>query len=58
MNILQVKKQPFDQRRVMEEAKFTYSPLRKASEKETKTFRDQEKEAIECLKAWFSTTSY
>ena len=51
MNILQVKKQPFDQRRVMEEAKFTYSPLRKSSEKETKTFGDQEKEAIECLKA-------
>ena len=34
---------PSDQRRVIEQAKFTYSPLRKALEKQTKTIEDQEK---------------
>ena len=34
---------PSDQRRVIEQAKFTYSPLRKALEKQTKTIEDQGK---------------
>ena len=34
---------PSDQGRVTEQAKFTYSPLRKALEKQTKTIEDQEK---------------
>ena len=42
MNILQVK----NQRRVIEQAKFTYSPLGKAFEKQTKTIEDQGKMQI------------
>ena len=34
---------PFNQQQVIEEAKFTYSPLGKAFEKQTKTIEDQEK---------------
>ena len=52
---------PFDQRRVIEQAKYTYSPLWKALEKETKLLNIKEKKASECLKnfkAWYSTTSY
>ena len=33
------KRLPSDQRRVIEQAKFTYSPLRKALEKQTKQLR-------------------
>ena len=32
---------PLNQRRVIEQAKFTYSPLGKALEKQTKTIEDQ-----------------
>ena len=32
---------PFDQRRVMEQTKFTYSPLAKAFEKQIKAIKDQ-----------------
>ena len=32
---------PFDQRRVIKQAKFTYSPLRKALVKQRKTIEDQ-----------------
>ena len=42
VNILQVK----NQRRVIEQAKFTYSPLGKAFEKQTKTIEDQGKMQI------------
>ena len=34
---------PFDQRRVIDQAKFTYSPLGKALEKQTKTIEDKGK---------------
>ena len=34
---------PFDQRRVIQQDKSTYSPLRKALEKQTKMIKDQEK---------------
>ena len=40
---------PFDQRRVIEQAKYNYSPLQKALEKETKTFEHQGKKRSECL---------
>ena len=32
---------PFDQRRVIEQTKFTYSPLAKAFEKQIKAIKDQ-----------------
>ena len=41
MNILQVKILPSDQRRLIEQAMFTYPPLRKAFEKQIKTIEDQ-----------------
>ena len=34
---------PFDQIRIIEQAKFTYSPLRKAFEKQIKTTEEQRK---------------
>ena len=40
---------PSDQRRMMEQAKFSYSPLRKALEKKTKTFEDQSKIQITAI---------
>ena len=40
----------FDQRRVIEQAKFTYSPLGKAFEKQTKTIEKQGKNQVEALK--------
>ena len=36
---------PSDQRRVIEQAKFTYSPLGRAFEKQTKTIEDQGKKS-------------
>ena len=42
---------PFDERRVIEQAKFTYSPLGKAIEKQIKTIGDQGEKQIEALKA-------
>ena len=42
--------QPSDQRRVIEQAKFTYSSLRKALEKQTKTTEDQAKKQIKAIK--------
>ena len=41
-----VKILPSDQRRVIEQAKFTYSPLGKALEKQTKTIEDQSKKQV------------
>ena len=38
---------PSDQRRVIEESKFTYSPLRKSLEKQTKTIEDQQIKALQ-----------
>ena len=40
-----------DQRRVIEQAKFAYSPLGKAFEKQIKTFEDQGIKQVEALKA-------
>ena len=40
---------PPDQRRVTEQAKFAYSPLGKALEKQTKTIEEQGKKHIEAL---------
>ena len=51
MNILQVKKIfPSNQKQIIEPAKFTYSPLEKAFEKQTKTIEDQRDKQIEALK--------
>ena len=45
MNILQMKKiLPSDQSRMIEQAKFTYSPLRKAFEEQTKKLLINEKD--------------
>ena len=44
MNILQVEEiLPSNQRQTREQVKFTYSPLGKAFEKQTKTIEEQEK---------------
>ena len=40
---------PPDQRRVIEQAKFTYSPLEKALEKQTKTIEDQVEKQIKTI---------
>ena len=40
---------PSDQKRVIEQAKFTYSPLGKALEKQTKTTEDQGKKQIKAI---------
>ena len=40
-----------NQRRVIEQAKFAYSPLGKAFEKETKTIEEQGRKQVEALKA-------
>ena len=42
---------PFDQKRVIEQAKFAYSLLEKAFEKHIKTIKDQRIKQIEALKA-------
>ena len=40
---------PSNQQQIIEEAKFTYSPLVKASEKQTKTIEDQGKKQVDVL---------
>ena len=40
---------PSNQRQIIEQATFTYSPLGKAFEKQTKTIQDQGKTQIEAL---------
>ena len=40
---------PFNQRQIKEQAKFAYSPLGKAFEKQTKTIEDQRKKQVEAL---------
>ena len=41
---------PSNQKQIVEQAKFTYSPLRKAFEKQTKTIEDQGKNQVDSLK--------
>ena len=41
---------PSNQQQITEQAKFTYSPLGKASEKQTKTIEDQRQKQIDALK--------
>ena len=41
---------PSNQKQIIQQAKFTYSPLGKAFEKQTKTIKDQGKEQIDALK--------
>ena len=40
---------PYDQKTVTEQAKFSYSPLLKALEKQTKTIEDQGKKQIKAI---------
>ena len=40
---------PSDQNRIIEQAKFTYSPLGKAFEKQIKTIEEQRKKQVEAL---------
>ena len=40
---------PFNQWQIIEQAKFTYSPLGKAFEKQTKTTEEQEKKQIDAI---------
>ena len=50
MNILQVKqKVPSNQRQIIEQAKFTYSPLGKAFEKQKKTIEEEGKKHIDAI---------
>ena len=42
---------PSTQRQIIEQAKFTFSPLGKAFEKETKTVEDQGKKQVDALVA-------
>ena len=41
---------PSNQKQITEQAKFTYSPLLKAFEKQTKAFEDQGKKQISTIK--------
>ena len=40
---------PSNQQQIIEQAKFTYSPLRKAFEKQTKTIKDQGEKQVNAL---------
>ena len=42
---------PFNQKQIIEQAKFTYSPLGKAFEKKAKTIEDQEKKQVDPLES-------
>ena len=44
---------PSDQSRIIEQAKFTYSPLDKAFEKQIKTIQDQEEKQIKKLEEYW-----
>ena len=50
MNILQVKKYYLQIKNNIEQAKFTYSPLGKAFENQTKKIKDQGKKQVDALK--------
>ena len=41
---------PSNQQQIIEQAKFTYSPLEKAFEKQIKAIDDQGKKQVDCLK--------
>ena len=41
---------PSNQQQIIEQAKFTYSPIGKAFEKQTKKFKDQWQKQVEALK--------
>ena len=41
---------PFNQKRITEQAKFTYSPLGKDFEKQTKAIEDQGEEQVKAIK--------
>ena len=41
---------PFNQKQIIEQAKFTYSPLRIAFKKQTNTIEDQGKNQISAIK--------
>ena len=43
---------PSNQQQIIEPAKFTYSPLRKAFEKQTKTIKDQGEKQKKLKKIW------
>ena len=45
---------PLDQSKIIEQAKFTYSPLGKTFEKERKTIEEQARKQVEALKPWKS----
>ena len=49
MNILLVKILPSNQKQIIEQTKFTYSPLGKAFEKQIKTIKDQGKKQVDAL---------
>ena len=42
---------PYNQQQIIEQAKFTYSPLGKSFEKQIKTIEDQSKKQVDALKA-------
>ena len=42
---------PSNQQQIIEQTKFTYSPLGKAFEKQIKTIEDQSKKQVDALKA-------
>ena len=42
----------FNQKQIIEQAKFTYSPLGKAFEEQTKTIEDQEEKQVEAIKEY------
>ena len=42
---------PSNQQQIIEQTKFTYSPLGKAFEKQTKTIEDQGKKQVDALKS-------
>ena len=42
---------PSNQKQTIEQAKFTYSPIGKPFEKQTKTIKDQEKKQVDTLKS-------
>ena len=43
---------PSNQQQIIEQVKFTYSPLGKAFEKQTKTIEDQGKKQVDALEKW------
>ena len=50
MNILLIKTLPSNQQQIIEQAKFTDSPLGRAFEKQIKTIEDQGQKQVEALK--------